>query len=248
MTTPTSTEALAAHHEALHLQAMGCADDGDRARRAGDHEGARAHYARGLALEREAALAELTQPLRGILFKSAAWLAMNADMRDEALRLASLGLSEDDVPDGVRAMLREVADAAVKVLDRRARAAEIAKFVEAHPGEWRAACLSPNYPCDGPGCGQPGQVAVLYLPGDRRLRLAPSAEGIAVEWRDDASRWVRPPSDDADAPLLTRVVWAVTVALHAEGVEPDTLQVASTDHESVPLWLVEAMTTPEVKP
>ena len=108
----TPTEALAAHHEALHLQAMDCADDGDRARRAGDHEGARAHYARGLALEREAAMGELSQPLRGIFFKSAAWLAINADLRDEALRLAHLGLSEDDVPEYVRAMLQEVADAA----------------------------------------------------------------------------------------------------------------------------------------
>lgn len=244
----TPTEALAAHEEAIHRQAMDCADDGDRARRAGKPEEARAHYARGLALEREAALAELSQPLRGILFKSAAWLAMNANLRDEALRLARLGLAEDDVPEGVRAMLQEVADAAVKVLGRKGAAEEIARFVEAHPGQWRAACLSPNYPCAEPDCGQSGQVAKLYLPGSRRVRLTPSAEGIAVEWCDEASLWARQPSDDPDAPLLARVAWCVAVALLSEGVEVDTLQSANSDHESVPVWLIEAITAPEATP
>lgn len=242
------TEALAAHQDTIHRSAMDCADDGDRARRAGKPEEARAHYARGLALEREAALAELTQPLRGILFKSAAWLAMNANLRDEALRLARLGLAEDDVPEGVRAMLQEVADAAVKVLGRRGAAEEIARFVAAHPGQWRAACLSPNYPCAEPDCGESGQVAKLYLPGSRRVRLTPSAEGIAVEWRGPGLRWARSPSDDAGAPLLTRVAWCVAVALRAEGVDLGTLQAANSDHESVPLWLVEAITTTEVTP
>ncbi len=232
----------------LRQQAMTCTDDGDRARRAGDRAGARAHYERALALERAAALAERTQPWRGILFKSAAWLAMNANLRDEALRLARLGLADADVPEDVRSMLQEVADAATKVLGRRQFAEQIAAFVEAHPGRWRAACLSPTYPCTEPDCGQAGQTAVLYLPGDRRVRLTPSAEGIAVEWRSTGSRWARSPSDDADAPVLARVAWCVAVALHAEGVELDTLQRQGTDHESVPLWLIEAINNPEVNP
>lgn len=238
--------ALSGHK--MHQQAMTCADDGDRARRRNDPTGARAHYARGLALERDAALAERTQPSRGILFVSAAWLAMNANQRDEARRLAHLGLADADVPEDVREDLQEVADAAAKVLGRRGPAAQIATFVEAHPGRWRAACLSPNYPCAEPDCGQGGLTAVLYLPGDRRLRLTPSAEGIAVEWRSPGSSWVRLPSDEPDKAPLTRVVADVAAALQAEGVEIDALQAASSDHESVPSWLVEAITAPGVSP
>ncbi len=99
-----------------HTQAMSCADDGDRARRAGDLDGARAHYARGLALEREAALAEHTQPWRGMLLRSAAWLAVNAGELEEALRLARLGLEDADVPERTRAELQEVVDEATTAL------------------------------------------------------------------------------------------------------------------------------------
>jgi hypothetical protein len=93
-----------------HTQAMSCANNGDRAQRAGDLEGARAHYARGLALEREVALAEHTQPWRGISLRSSAWLAVNAGELDEALRLARLGLADADVPERTRAELQEVVD------------------------------------------------------------------------------------------------------------------------------------------
>jgi hypothetical protein len=89
---------------------MSRADDGDRAQRAGDPDSARAHYTQGLALEREAALAERTQPSRGILLRSAAWLAVNAGELDEALRLARLGLADADVPERTRAELQEVVD------------------------------------------------------------------------------------------------------------------------------------------
>lgn len=95
-------------------QAMDCADDGDRARRAGDLDGARAHYTRALALEREVALAERTQPWRGISLRSAAWLAVNAGELDEALRMARLGLADVGVPEGTRAELQEVIDEAMR--------------------------------------------------------------------------------------------------------------------------------------
>lgn len=96
----------------IHQQAMSCADDGDQARRAGDEESAQSHYARALEMERDVAVAEQTQPSRGILLRSAAWLALDANQPDEALRLAHLGLADADVPEGYRTQLHEVAAAA----------------------------------------------------------------------------------------------------------------------------------------
>jgi hypothetical protein len=95
---------------ALHEEAMASADAGDRARRAGDHAAARGHFERALALERQAATAETTQPSRSILFRSAAWLALEAEDPLEAERLAACGLADVEVPDRVRTELRAVSE------------------------------------------------------------------------------------------------------------------------------------------
>lgn len=99
-----------------HQQAMSCADDGDQARRAGDETSAQVHYARALEMERDVAVAEQTQPSRGILLRSAAWLALDANQPEEALRLARLGLADADVPERYRTQLQEVAAAAQEAL------------------------------------------------------------------------------------------------------------------------------------
>lgn len=97
---------------ALHDEAMAIADEGDRARRTGDHPEAREYFARAMALERRAADAETTQPSRSILYRSAAWLALEAEDAVEAERLAACGLSDREVPDRVKGELRAVAEEA----------------------------------------------------------------------------------------------------------------------------------------
>lgn len=96
----------------LHDQAMEHADAGDSARRRGDHEAARAHFSHALKLERDAAIAETTQPSRSILFRSAAWLALEAEDARLAERLASSGLSDCDVPERIQLELRAVSEEA----------------------------------------------------------------------------------------------------------------------------------------
>lgn len=94
----------------LHDDAMNYADEGDRARRRADHTAARAAYGRALELERQAAEQERTQPSRCILFRSAAWLALEAEDPAEAERLAACGLADHGVPERVKGELRAVAE------------------------------------------------------------------------------------------------------------------------------------------
>ncbi len=96
----------------LHDEAMATADEGDLARRRGDHEAALAFFAQALEMERRAAEAEPTQPSRCILFRSAAWLALEAEDASEAERLAACGLADRGLPDRVKTELRAVAEEA----------------------------------------------------------------------------------------------------------------------------------------
>ena len=95
---------------AVHDEAMAIADQGDRARRCGDHSGAREHFAQAMALERRAADGETTQPSRSILYRSAAWLALEAEDAAEAERLAACGLADREVPERIKGELRAVAE------------------------------------------------------------------------------------------------------------------------------------------
>lgn len=95
-----------------HHRAMERVDDGLAARRAGDHEKARLYYDEAVEWERKAAEASTTQPSRSILFRSAAWMALEAEDPAEAERLAACGLMASDVPEKRKAELRAVAEEA----------------------------------------------------------------------------------------------------------------------------------------
>lgn len=92
----------------LHDLAMDLSDQGDRLRRQGAHDDARAAFQRALDAEREAALIEQTEPSRGILLRSAAWLALEAEHPREAERLAAIGLTTLDLSERVANELRAV--------------------------------------------------------------------------------------------------------------------------------------------
>ena len=92
----------------FHERAMVLADQGDLSRQRGEHAQARAAWREAMAVERMAAEAEPTEPSRGILYRSAAWLALNAGEQQEAERLARAGLEGDGVPERLESQLREV--------------------------------------------------------------------------------------------------------------------------------------------
>lgn len=92
----------------LHDEAMKISDEGDLLRRRGDEAGAIRAFAHALTVEREAAILEESEPSRGILFRSAAWLALEADQPREAERLAAEGLRSPTLSDRVARELRAV--------------------------------------------------------------------------------------------------------------------------------------------
>ena len=75
-------------------------------------------FMRALETEREASQLEDTEPSRGILLRSAAWLALEADQPREAERLAAEGLRSTHVSDRVANELRAVMEAAWTRLNR----------------------------------------------------------------------------------------------------------------------------------
>ena len=95
----------------LHDSAMDFADEGDRLHRSGQHEAAIASFLRAMERDRLAAETETTEPSRGILFRSAAWLALEALEPREAERLAAAGLAAKDVnartADELRAVMED---------------------------------------------------------------------------------------------------------------------------------------------
>lgn len=95
-----------------HHDAMALVEDALAARRRGDHERARELFAEALHLELAAAQHVSTQPSRSILFRSAAWLALEAEDASEAERLAACGLADHGVPNRVKDELRAVAEEA----------------------------------------------------------------------------------------------------------------------------------------
>jgi hypothetical protein len=96
----------------LHQDAMARVEDALVARRRGAHERARELFQAALALELESAEQVTSQPSRSILFRSAAWLALEAEDPSEAERLAACGLADRGVPNRVKDELRAVAEEA----------------------------------------------------------------------------------------------------------------------------------------
>lgn len=95
-----------------HYQAMEFVDSGRRARKIGEHDKARAFYAQALEFERQAADEAKTQPSKAILYRSAAWIALEAEDPAESERLAACGLMAHDVPEKRKQELRAVAEEA----------------------------------------------------------------------------------------------------------------------------------------
>jgi hypothetical protein len=106
----------------LHEEAMELADEGDQLRRKGELGAATNAFFQALGREREAAQQEESEPSRGILFRSAAWLALEADQPREAERLAAEGLRSSLVSDRVADELRGVMEAAWARLHRNVAA------------------------------------------------------------------------------------------------------------------------------
>ncbi|MCA9577724.1 MAG: tetratricopeptide repeat protein [Polyangiales bacterium] len=96
----------------LHNRAMALVESALGARRRGDHAEARDVFAEAQRLELASAQKAETQPSRSILFRSAAWLALEAEDASEAERLAACGLADIGVPNKVKVELRAVAEEA----------------------------------------------------------------------------------------------------------------------------------------
>lgn len=94
--------------QSLHDAAMKLSDEGDAHRRAGRHDDARAVFASAMESERAAAMLARNTQSCGILWRSAAWLALDAGEVEQAERFAALGLSSADLDDRTAEELRAV--------------------------------------------------------------------------------------------------------------------------------------------
>ncbi len=100
----------------LHNQAMQLAEKAYLARLRGKRAQAEIYASEALRLEALAARAlpptPESEPTRSILFRSAAWLALQANRYDQALRLAQEGLSSSHLPPDLAQQLHEVQEQA----------------------------------------------------------------------------------------------------------------------------------------
>jgi len=105
-----------------HAEAMAHANRGFTLRHQQDQEGATAAFREALDLEKRAAMALLDaldlEPSRSILFRSAASLALLADDRDEARRLAHQGLAGSPPPSIRREILDILSQCPEVTMDR----------------------------------------------------------------------------------------------------------------------------------
>ncbi len=92
-----------------HQRAMELADEGLHLRRAGEHEAALPKFRDAFELESKAAelISKDLQPGHGVLHRSAATLALDANQIDEAMRLIEEGLDAAPIP-SVREELEEL--------------------------------------------------------------------------------------------------------------------------------------------
>lgn len=94
-----------------HDMAMQFADHGDYCRKRGREADSIEAFMYALTCERRAASMESTQPGRGIMLRSAAWLAIDARVPALGLELAQEGLASDP-PERLRHELLEAMEAA----------------------------------------------------------------------------------------------------------------------------------------
>lgn len=104
----------------LHNAAMALADDAEALRREGNADMARATFADAYDLERQAADAADEEPSRGILYRSAAWLALDAGRADLAADAVTAGLRGKPHPD-IAAELKRAGITAALLLAREPR-------------------------------------------------------------------------------------------------------------------------------
>lgn len=104
----------------LHNAAMDIADDADRLRRSGRTDLARAAFSDAYDLERQAADAADEEPSRGILYRSAAWLAIEAGRPEDAADATLAGLRGRPHPD-IAAELKSAGLVAGMLLAREPR-------------------------------------------------------------------------------------------------------------------------------
>lgn len=92
----------------LHRAAMARMDEHDRLVRAKNPAGARLQALDALQLERRALEAPLVEPFRSLVYRSAASIALDAGLSNDALALVGEALAEDNVPEAVSSQLREL--------------------------------------------------------------------------------------------------------------------------------------------
>jgi hypothetical protein len=91
---------------------MELSDKAEILRRSEEEEEARALFREAHQLEAEAAKKTHVEPSRGVLFRSAAWLALEAGDAREAECCAASGLASMELPDGAAIELRAVMEEA----------------------------------------------------------------------------------------------------------------------------------------
>ncbi len=99
-------------HRALHDSAMECVDEAMKFHRQGFPQASRRMYRMAFIRERRAA--ELWPPhwFKGVVWRSAGWIALNCGQTDNARFCARAGLALDGLPGCVRGDLEEVLAAA----------------------------------------------------------------------------------------------------------------------------------------
>lgn len=93
-----------------HRQAMEIADEAFMARRNGESDHAKNLFEQAFLLEFEIAQQTTTEPSRSVLLRSAATLALHADLYREAERVAAMGLAGNphpEIADELRAVLEK---------------------------------------------------------------------------------------------------------------------------------------------
>jgi hypothetical protein len=93
---------------ALHRAAMERMDEFDRLVRAGRPGEARLSAMDALQFERRALDEPLVEPFRSLVYRSAASIALDADLPADALALIGAALAEDDLPSAVASQMREL--------------------------------------------------------------------------------------------------------------------------------------------
>lgn len=103
----------------LHHEAMDLCDEGFFARRNKETEKAIDAFKKAFALEKEAAMLlkdkHECEPTRGVMFRSAGWIAIDAGLLDDAVEMANIGLEGKELHNEIREELNEVLEEVKKL-------------------------------------------------------------------------------------------------------------------------------------